>query len=392
MLNTSLHYARRPKIQNGKITKREQGLLTDFKPRAFELLGWYDRHARSMPWRSPPGGPKPDAYHVWLSEIMLQQTTVVTVGPYFLNFLKRWPTVEDLAAAPLDDVLHAWAGLGYYARARNLHKCAKAVVDRFGGRFPAHEAELLELPGIGPYTAAAIAAIAFHHKATVVDGNVERVMARLYAVREQLPDAKPKLKALAAALTPELRAGDYAQGVMDLGATVCTPRSPDCGLCPWAKVCKARALGIAEELPLQRPKAVRPTRRGHIFWCEAEDAAGHAQVLIRRRPEVGLLGGMMEFPGNVWQVTSGWGEVSTPEPPVQAVWVRLPGVVTHVFTHFSLELAVHYARVERPVAAGETDGGHWQRAVALHEVALPTVMKKVIAHVGQHRPEDKRLV
>ena len=214
------------------------------------ILDWYDRHARRLPWRVPPArsrrGERPDPYRVWLSEVMLQQTTVAAVGPYFRDFLERWPTVGDLADADLDEVLTAWAGLGYYARARNLHKCARRVRDDHGGRFPDTEAGLHTLPGIGPYTAAAVAAIAFGRRATPVDGNIERVMARMFAVATPMPDSKPELKSLAGSLTPPRRAGDYAQAVMDLGATVCTPRSPACGLCPWNNICEARARGIAE--------------------------------------------------------------------------------------------------------------------------------------------------
>lgn len=348
-----------------------------------QLLSWYDRHARIMPWRSPPGGARPDPYHVWLSEIMLQQTTVVTVGPYFEGFLRRWPTLHALAAAPLDDVLHAWAGLGYYARARNLHKCAGVVSRELGGKFPDHEEGLMKLPGIGPYTAAAIAAIAFDRQACVVDGNVERVMARLYAIQTPLPDAKPELKRRAAALTPAVRPGDYAQAVMDLGATICTPRSPACGLCPWQAPCQARALGIEAGLPARRPKLKRPTRRGHIFWLETNDAiTGERMVLIRRRPESGLLGGMMEFPGSDWTVSKSWDDVDAPMPPALADWHRLPGVVEHVFTHFSLEMSVHRARLLNPPPVE----GLWQPVNRLREVALPTVMTKVITHVERHAP------
>ncbi|MAJ93752.1 MAG: A/G-specific adenine glycosylase, partial [Rhodospirillaceae bacterium TMED63] len=221
------------------------------------LLAWYDQHRRAMPWRALPGQ-TPDPYAVWLSEIMLQQTTVATVGPYFKRFLARWPTVADLAAADLDDVLHAWAGLGYYARARNLHKCAAAVATKHGGIFPDNEADLLKLPGIGPYTAAAVAAIAFGRKATVVDGNVERVMARLFAVTDPLPGSKARLKELAESLTPNERCGDYAQATMDLGASICSPTNPVCGICPWRDGCDGQAQGIAVELPKKSPKKGRP--------------------------------------------------------------------------------------------------------------------------------------
>lgn len=349
-----------------------------------KLLDWYDGHARSMPWRSPPGGPRADPYHVWLSEVMLQQTTVATVGPYFTRFLSRWPDVGALAAAPLDDVLHAWAGLGYYARARNLHKCARVVSAEFGGRFPQTEAALRALPGVGPYTAAAIASIAFNQPETVVDGNVERVMARLHAVETPLPDAKPELKRLAAALTPQARPGDYAQAVMDLGATICTPRSPDCGSCPWAVYCVARKRGIAAQLPARRAKPERPVRRGHAFWLEAAGSnSGGALVLIRRRPETGLLGGMIEFPTSDWTPSTDWAAIPSPSPPVDAAWHVLDGLVEHSFTHFHLELVVHRARIIAPV---EEADGFWHPVAALDEVALPTVMKKIAVHVGRRQP------
>ncbi|HZT50868.1 MAG TPA: A/G-specific adenine glycosylase, partial [Stellaceae bacterium] len=266
------------------------------------LLAWYDRHRRVLPWRALPGE-RPDPYRVWLSEVMLQQTTVPAVMGYFARFLERWPDVAALAAAPLDEVLHAWQGLGYYARARNLHACARAVVARHGGAFPRDEAALRALPGIGDYTAAAIAAIAFDRRAAPVDGNVERVTARLFAIETPLPEAKPELRRLAASLVPERRAGDYAQAAMDLGATLCTPRKPRCVLCPWREECRARALGVAENLPRRRAAAARPVRRGVAFWAVREDGA----VLLRRRPEAGLLGGMMEVPSTPWRAAE-WSE------------------------------------------------------------------------------------
>src|SRR5579885_2301985 len=266
------------------------------------LLAWYDRHRRVLPGRALPGE-RPDPYRVWLSEVMLQQTTVPAVMGYFARFLERRPDVEALAEAPLDEVLHAWQGLGYYARARNLHACARAVVARHGGAFPRDEAALRALPGIGDYTAAAIAAIAFDRRAAPVDGNVERVTARLFAIETPLPEAKPELRRLAASLVPERRAGDYAQAAMDLGATLCTPRKPRCVLCPWREECRARALGVAENLPRRRAAAARPVRRGVAFWAVREDGA----VLLRRRPEAGLLGGMMEVPSTPWRAAE-WSE------------------------------------------------------------------------------------
>ncbi|MFQ5958246.1 MAG: A/G-specific adenine glycosylase [Alphaproteobacteria bacterium] len=341
------------------------------KPSAADLLAWYDRHGRALPWRPPPGA-RADPYHVWLSEIMLQQTTTAAVAPYFRAFLARWPRIEDLAAAALDDVLHAWQGLGYYARARNLHQCAQAVAGEHGGRFPDGEDALARLPGIGPYTAAAIAAIAFDRPATVVDGNVERVMARLFGVDAPLAGARPRLRALAHSLTPARRTGDYAQAVMDLGATVCTPRSPACGLCPWAGACLARAHGTAATLPRRAPKAEKPTRHGVVFWAVRADGA----VLLRRRAEAGLLGGMMEVPSTPWREAA-WSDAEAhAHAPVEARWRRLPGTVRHTFTHFRLELGV---------LAGEVDGdaaapGVWCPPGRLGDHALPTLMKKVARH------------
>ena len=263
---------------------------------ASRLLAWYDRHRRTLPWRAPAGR-RADPYVVWLSEIMLQQTTVATVGDYFRRFVERWPTIEALAAAPIDEVLSAWAGLGYYARARNLHACALAVAGPHGGRFPTEEAALLALPGIGAYTAAAIRAIAFDQPASAVDGNVERVIARLFAIETPLPDAKTEIKARAARLVPAERAGDYAQAMMDLGATVCTPRNPRCVICPLMANCKARKLGLAEDLPRRAPKALKPTRRGLAFVLARKDGA----ILLRKRPPKGLLGGMDEVPSSPWR-------------------------------------------------------------------------------------------
>ncbi len=335
------------------------------------LLAWYDRHARKLPWRAPPGRVA-DPYQVWLSEVMLQQTTVAAVGPYFRAFLDRWPTVASLAAAPLDAVLVAWAGLGYYARARNLHRCAGAVAGLPGGRFPEDEDALRALPGIGDYTAAAIAAIAFGRPAVVMDGNIERVIARLFAVAEPLPGVKPKLKALAATLTPSHRPGDYAQAAMDLGATICTPKKPACAICPWTGSCAARRLGIADSLPAKATKPPRPTRHGVAFWTLRKDGA----VLVRRRPEEGLLGGMMEIPSTVWRGQP-WeiGEALS-AAPAATEWRPLPGLVTHGFTHFHLELTVVAGRAGRP----ELAKGLWCPLDGLGDQALPTVMRKVVRH------------
>jgi A/G-specific adenine glycosylase len=335
------------------------------------LLAWYDRHRRDLPWRARPGE-RPDPYKVWLSEIMLQQTTVATVGPYYARFLERWPTVEDLAAADLDSVLHAWQGLGYYARARHLHACAKAVASEHGGRFPDTEKGLRALPGIGAYTAAAIAAIAFDRKAAAVDGNVERVVARLYAVETPLPAAKPELRQLAADLTPDVRAGDFAQAMMDLGATVCRPKAPLCLACPLTNLCAARAAGIASELPRRPPKRARPAKHGVVFWIERADGA----VLLRRRPEKGLLGGLMEFPSTEWRERHWSLAEAEAAAPLRAGWRPIEGVVRHGFTHFDIALTLLAARA--PARARLE--GLWCRPQDFGAQALPTLMKKVARH------------
>ncbi len=310
---------------------------------------------------------------------MLQQTTVAAVAPYYADFLARWPDVETLAAAPLDDVLTAWAGLGYYARARNLHRCAQVVAGDLGGRFPDSETELRRLPGIGVYTAAAIAAIAFGRRAVVVDGNVERVIARLFHVETPLPTAKPELKALTDRITPEQRAGDFAQAMMDLGATVCLPRQPKCLLCPLEDQCQARAGGVAPELPRKLAKAPKPTRHAVAFWVATRDGA----LLLRRRPEKGLLGGMMEVPSTPWR-EGAWDEAEAgAAAPLQADWRVLPGVVRHTFTHFHFEVTVWAASADQTSAdkAGLPEAaGRWVGLDALDGEALPTVMRKIIAH------------
>jgi A/G-specific adenine glycosylase len=299
---------------------------------------------------------------------MLQQTTVMTVGPYFDRFVARWPSLLALAAAPLDDVLHLWQGLGYYARARNLHSCARAVVERHGGHFPDDMRQLRALPGIGEYTAAAIAAIAFDRRVAAVDGNVERVMARLFAERAALPGVKPRLKALAATLVPDARAGDFAQGLMDLGAVICTPRRPRCTLCPWRENCAAAALGIAESLPTRTEKAERPVRHGMAFWLVRGDGA----VLLRRRPEKGLLGGMIELPSTPWRALPWSAGEAIAEAPAPAQWRCLPGAVQHGFTHFRLEMALLAA------TTGESIPGIWAHPSDFKDYALPTLTKKLI--------------
>ena len=316
------------------------------RPDPADLLAWYDRQRRDLPWRAPLGT-APDPYRVWLSEIMLQQTTVATVGPYFDQFMARWPDISALAAASLDEILHMWQGLGYYARARNLHACARVVVEQHGGAFPSERAALRALPGIGDYTAAAIAAIAFDRRYAAVDGNVERVVARLYAVIEPLPAAKPRLRELAAALVPEQRAGDFAQAMMDLGATICTPRRPRCVLCPWRGAASRRRAGSPKALPAPAEKPERPLRYGVAFWLTGADGA----VLLRRRPEKGLLGGMIEIPSTAWRATPWTFAEAIGAAPAAAEWSALPGIVRHGFTHFQLELTVVAAR-GRPTGYG----------------------------------------
>ncbi len=349
--------------------------MTPQPEHASRLLAWYDRHRRTLPWRAPAGA-RTEPYLVWLSEIMLQQTTVATVGDYFRKFVERWPTVEALAAAPLDEVLSAWAGLGYYARARNLHACARTVAEQHAGLFPETEDGLRALPGVGPYTSAAIRAIAFDQPASAVDGNVERVISRLFALRTPLPDAKPEIRARAASLVPQRRAGDYAQAMMDLGATVCTPRNPRCVICPLMKDCTARALGIAEELPARAPKAEKPTRRGLAFVLANRDGA----ILLRKRPAKGLLGGMDEVPSSPWREGKLVIADALGEAPVPARWKVLEGGVRHTFTHFHLELAVARATATTSRLSRLAPGSAWVELDKLDERALPTVMRKVIAH------------
>lgn len=329
---------------------------------AARLLAWYDRAARRLPWRVPPGeATPPDPYCVWLSEVMLQQTTVAAVGRYFAEFTRRWPTVADLAAAPDAEVMAAWAGLGYYARARNLLACARTVAKAHGGRFPDSEAGLRALPGIGGYTAAAVAAIAFGRPAVVMDGNVERVVARLFAVETPLPAAKPQLHALAGALTPAERAGDHAQAMMDLGATICTPKRPACGICPLVSDCDGRRAGIAADLPRKASKPERPVRRGVAYLAVRDDGA----VLVETRPASGLLGGMLGLPGSDWVEGA-----PAPRPPLAADWHDLGTEVRHTFTHFHLRLRIEGARV-----AGA--GGDF-RPAGEAGAAMPTVMRKAL--------------
>ena len=352
-----------------RLPRRKKALAPD----PADLLAWYDRHARVLPWRAR-SGQTPDPYRVWLSEIMLQQTTVRAVAPYYAKFLARWPTVEALAAASLDDVLRAWAGLGYYARARNLHACAKAVVKRHGGIFPRDLAALRALPGIGDYTAAAIGAIAFDAPAVPVDGNVERVVTRLFAIEEELPAAKPEIKRIAALLLPPRRAGDFAQALMDLGATLCSPKRPACALCPWNESCLALARGDQGTFPRKAHKREGKLRRGAAFVIVRTDG----RVLLRSRPEKGLLGGMSEVPGSEWSHDFDGAQALRAAPRLKrARWRKLPGVVRHVFTHFPLELDVFATQVARATPAPK--GARWVKIADLPGEALPNVMRKVLA-------------
>jgi A/G-specific adenine glycosylase len=346
------------------------------KPDARDLLTWYDRHRRDLPWRARAGETK-DPYRVWLSEIMLQQTTTAAVRPYFAAFLERFPTIEALARAPVEAVMQAWAGLGYYSRARNLHACAKAVVDTHGGRFPQTEEELRRLPGVGPYTAAAIAAIAFNRPAAAVDSNVERVMSRVFLVEEPLPGAKRNIKALTEALVPANRPGDFAQALMDLGATICTPSRPACALCPWVEPCRARAAGLQESFPRKQPKAEGILRRGAAFVALRADGA----ILLRTRAAKGLLGGMAEPPTSAWSADYDLSQ-ATLDAPLEVPWKRMPGFVRHTFTHFPLELAVFLGKVETETPAPADM--RWTPRASLADEALPNVMKKVLVHASAY--------
>ena len=376
--------------------KRDRVQKLDREVAAAQLLAWYDKHRRDLPWRAKKGT-RADPYKVWLSEIMLQQTTVAAVAGYYRKFLARWPDVKALAAAPLDDVLAAWAGLGYYARARNLHKAAGVVAHETGGEFPKTAEGLRTLPGIGTYTAGAIAAIAFDAREAAVDANAERVLARLYAVEEPLPLAKKTLREVGQSLMPEKRAGDFVQALMDLGAMVCTPKRPACANCPWAEECEGRRKGIAETLPRKGAERARPLKRGAAFI--ARDAKD--RLLLVKRPENGLLGGMLEPPLGPWTEAFPSRAEAMLQAPFRGEWTKRPGVVRHGFTHFELEIEVYVlservvsergrpARIQRSQNAAETaalrhdgfpDKAIWTPIDKLKDAALPTVMRKIIAH------------
>ena len=337
---------------------------------AARLLAWYDRHRRVLPWRAP-AGKRADPYRIWLSEIMLQQTTVQAVAGYYRKFLERWPDVRALAAAKQDDVLAAWAGLGYYARARNLHAAAKIVAGEMGGKFPRTAEGLRALPGIGGYTAGAIAAIAYDERQAAMDANAERVIARLYAIQTPMPKAKLELHARGMALVPP-RAGDFAQALMDLGSAICTPKRPACANCPWAEDCQARKRDIQENLPVKAPMALRPLKRGAAFV--ARDPAG--AVLLVKRPDKGLLASMLEPPLGPWAENFPSPASASGQAPFAAGWKKRGGLVRHGFTHFELEIEVYRA----DVAKHPKFPGTWVSSDKLGEVALPTVMRKIVEH------------
>lgn len=357
------------KCMTVKTSEREKGSLKSSKISA-AILRWYDHNARTLPWRTPPGeianGKKPDPYRVWLSEIMLQQTTVATVAPRYQEFLRRWPTVMKMAAAPVEDILGQWAGLGYYARARNLHKCAVVVANEHGGKFPNLEEELKALPGIGDYTAAAIAAIAFDRRAIVVDGNIERIVSRLFEIETPLPAAKIEIKENADEIWPVKRSGDFAQGLMDLGATICRPKAPLCLLCPISKHCRAFASGKAERLPVKAPKKQKPTRRGLVYAMRNSKG----ELLFERRPDRGLLGGMLGLPGPDWHEASE--TLPHVELPASAAWEKA-GEARHTFTHFHLVLDVYCA--PSPKGYRRKDNQQW---IDPDKAQLPTVMRKAV--------------
>jgi len=334
------------------------------------LMAWFEKQRRDLPWRDAPCG-KRDAYRVWLAEIMLQQTTVTAVIPYYLDFLAKWPNVKSLSQAVDDDVMRAWAGLGYYARARNMLKCARFIADECQGVFPQAEDDLLKLPGVGPYTAAAVSAIAFNGPSAPVDGNVIRTLSRLYAVKAEMPKNKDQIQVFARALLPVEKSGDYAEALMDLGSQVCRPKNPNCSVCPWVKACKAYADGDVLAYPQKAPKMIKPTRRGWAFWIVRADGL----VLLERRPPKGLLGGMMGLPTTAWEETKCTASQAV-ERFAPHKGTALPNHIQHTFTHFHLELGVISIHVD-----GDTQlSGVWVDLDDLKNQALPSVMNKAISH------------
>ncbi|QUT06403.1 A/G-specific adenine glycosylase [Sphingobium phenoxybenzoativorans] len=356
---------------DSKLTASSEKLIPE-KQIAGKLLAHYDRHARTLPWRAPPGANATDPYRVWLSEIMLQQTTVAAVIPYFQKFTTRWPDVSALAAADEAELMAAWAGLGYYARARNLIACARAVVRDHDGAFPPDADTLRSLPGVGAYTSAAISAIAFGRRAVAVDANVERVVARLFAIDTPLPGGRREIDAAADGITPDARAGDFTQAMMDLGATICTSRKPACGICPLREDCAAFRTADPAAFPVKAAKKAKPHRTGHAWWIE-----NGGDVWLERRPDKGLLGGMRGVPTSVWRVAGGGEGDSPPDYPFAGRWTALSDPVVHIFTHFSLALTVHTVRAERDCMAGR-DGEWWPKA-DLASAGLPTLFGKVAA-------------
>jgi A/G-specific adenine glycosylase len=335
------------------------------------LLEWYDSEGRNLPWRAKSIH-ESNPYHVWLSEIMLQQTTVATVIPYFLEFIRRWPTFQELSEACIDDILHAWQGLGYYARARNLHFCAKKLVLDYKGKFPETSEELIKLPGIGPYTAKAISAIAFNEQVLPIDGNIARILSRIYAILVPLPEGMSEIQKAANAFTPQIRPGDVAQAMMDLGATICKPKAPLCGRCPFQLTCKSYALGIAAELPLKNKKRARPQKYTVAYILKREDGA----ILLKRRPEKGLLGGMMGVSTSEWQFKKLKEADIEKEAPFVTKWKSLKKVISHSFTHFDLEIMVCCGNICYKKA--ETLDGDWVLPHHLSSYALPKLFKKII--------------
>lgn len=346
------------------------------------LLKWYDNEGRTLPWRAKDKQAI-NPYHVWLSEIMLQQTTVITVIPYFLSFIRRWPTFQALSQASLDDILHAWQGLGYYARARNLHRCAQKITSDYNGKLPITSEDLIKLPGIGPYTAKAIAAIAFNEHVLPIDGNIARILSRLYAISSPLPSGMTEIQNVANIFTPQIRPGDFAQAMMDLGATICIPRTPLCEKCPFQLTCKAHALGIAAELPVKLKKHARPQKYAIAYILKREDGA----ILLRKRPEKGLLGGMMGVPTSEWQLQQLENHLINVEAPLITHWEPLEAVTHHSFTHFDLEVKLYYGNI--CLKKAKYLGGDWIFPDQLKLYALPKLFKKIIeASLKKLRPID----